>query len=212
MTYLIIPGSDIVIYDGTVVLLARFPGVRWIVHNGDYVYNNEDYTGWYFSAIPSEATLPMNEIDLRTAVVVSKSCPCLLEPRPFPPRPTPQPPLPPGPFDPTVPFKKSQRDAVYAAFITVTTLADRDELDTSVFPDGKLIRVNDADGQLKYYAWNASTKEWEDAQFSQDLSNYLTKTEAAETYATKEELDASAVRWVPFNPDLDPDPDPDPSM
>ena len=45
-------------------MLARFPGTKWIVHNGWYTYNGANFTGWYFMSIPAQTCLPVTPEDL----------------------------------------------------------------------------------------------------------------------------------------------------
>lgn len=88
-------------------MLRRFPGTKWIVHNGWYSYNGRDYNGWYFTSIPAQTTIPMNEYDLQGIVIVSGKdvspspdvVPVPTSPGPFPPTPPePFPPVPPKPY------------------------------------------------------------------------------------------------------------------
>lgn len=71
MKELEIPNLGQKIRDGSVVMLRRFPGTKWIIHNGWYQYQGVKYTGWYFSSIPSRTILPCNDKDLRNIVVLS---------------------------------------------------------------------------------------------------------------------------------------------
>ena len=162
MNKLFIPGSNIEISDGTVVTLANYPGVKWIVHYGWYRYNGTQCYGWYFSSIPTQTTMPVTDDDLATcAVIVSPDGQC--PPGPCPP----YPPCPPGPGPhpcPPGPPVPPSRPVVDPAFITVQTLIDRDRINAfgKYVPDGKLVRVNNVDGQVKYYVWNAYNNVWDE--------------------------------------------------
>lgn len=195
MNYLNVPDSSLRLTDGCVVILDRFPGVKWIVHNGWYRYNDRQYMGWYFVSIPSQTVLPVNNQDLRMLTLVSDSqgdvapsCPLPPAPQPAPhPCPPIYPPVPPHP-EPERPafFSKTDKKHLDAAFISVPTLKKRDELDTSSLPDGKIVRVNSVDGFPKYYAWSAFNDHWEELSWVSDsdieayLSNYYTSTQINE--------------------------------
>jgi len=92
--YLKIPNTCVRLYDGTVVLLSRFPNVRWIVHNGWYTYQNEQRMGWYFNSIPANEVIPVSDEDLQTCIVVD---PRAIQPCPPCPPCPPVPPCPPTP-------------------------------------------------------------------------------------------------------------------
>ena len=103
MDKLVVPGTGVELVDGSIVILARFPGTKWIVHNGWYNYQGAQSIGWYFCAIPSQTVLPVSDEDLKLLTVVSdgSSCPCPPYPPPFPPAPLLEsPPLPPAPSVP----------------------------------------------------------------------------------------------------------------
>lgn len=156
MNRLQIPNSTFEIRDGTVVTLSGYPTIKWIVRYGWYVYEGAQYHGWYFSAIPDCTTLPVSEELLATATIVASSMrPC--PPAPCPPGPCPPGPLPPGPCPPGP-------TAVSPAFISVQTLTDRNMLNAhgKFVPDGKLVRVNNVDGKVKYYVWDAYNSEWDE--------------------------------------------------
>ena len=150
-------------------MLDRFPGTKWVVHNGWYSYNGRQYSGWYFCSIPANTIIPVSEEDLQLLTVVSgqvdalepeldeteesKKCcprPPFPPPRPpfpppgpyvpVPPDPCPRPPFPPGP-GPIPPSVLAKLIAeMEGAFITVPTLEHRDAL----YPSEDLI----PDGKL----------------------------------------------------------------
>ena len=76
MQYLTIPCSGKQIYDGSVVMLPRFPGIRWIVHWGWYTYQNVQYQGWYLQLVPAGTILPLDTIDINTMTVIDPKLPC----------------------------------------------------------------------------------------------------------------------------------------
>lgn len=127
MNYLKVPNSDIQLTDGSVVMLARFPGTKWVVHYGWYDYSGRRAMGWYFSSIPAQTVIPATNQDLQLIVVIDNGgseggsgnanlpapsiipdptvpgpspvmpSPCPPGPSPCPPGPTPPSPCPPGP-------------------------------------------------------------------------------------------------------------------
>lgn len=173
MNYLSVPNSDLKLVDGTVVMLYRLPGLKWVLHNGWYNYNGKQYRGWYFSSIPSQTILPVSNEDLRMITVVADDTeltpPCPPGP-PFPPGPYPGPPspiFPPVPPDPDIPrpafFSKDLEKQLLSAFITVSNPTKLDELDTSRIPSGKIVRVNSED---KYYIWSQDNETWSELEFA----------------------------------------------
>ena len=153
MSELTIPDRNITLVDGSIVMLKRFPGTKWIVHEGWYTYNNEKFLGWYFSSIPAQTNIPVNDIDLESLIVVSDSgYPPVVPypPIPYPPSPDPKP-------DRPIPFTESMLAQLQAAFITVADNEAREAIDTTAIPDGKLVYVANDDA---FYRWVADTQEW----------------------------------------------------
>ena len=176
--FIIIPGTNRKIYDGTVVILNRLPNLKWIVHYGFYSYNGRSKKGWYLSSIPSCSVMPVFNEDLVAMRVVDD---------PTPPCPPPIPPVPPFPPGPPVPtptiFTPADKLMVDRSMVSVATLADRDQLADSDTLDGKLVRVNDSDGHgtPEYYTWNKERSEWELASLGY---RYLTREEIDAKIAT----------------------------
>ena len=73
---------------GSVVMLSRFPDTKWVLQNGWYMYEGQQYNGWYFSSIPAQTTIPVQGTDLLGLVIVSGGA---CKPIPHPPRPCPGP-------------------------------------------------------------------------------------------------------------------------
>lgn len=202
MNYLQVPDSNLRIYDGSIVILARIPEIRWIVHHGWYNYHGRQHQGWYFSSIPAETILPVDPEDLKMITVVSdkqnKHCP----PPPGPPHP-PHPPYPPYPPEPPYPpyppcppdpdmrpafFSQEFKKELQKAFISVANIEERDKLlEYYKIPDGKIVRVADVNGEVRFYAWSAFNDRWEDSDFvlQEDLDeNYYTSDETDEFIST----------------------------
>lgn len=202
---LAIPGSDIELTDGTIVMLARFPGTKWVVHNGWYTYNGRSYEGWYFSSIPAKTKLPLNASDLADITIISGKS-SELDPElpapppvpyppypPYPPGPHPPGPHPPGPHPPVPPkppgpspevpafISRADKARYDAAFISLPLLKDRDALVKDTIPDGKIVRVNSVNGQPKYYIWSKYEYEWKefsiDAQIDEKLQPVIDRVD-----------------------------------
>ena len=213
MEYLNIPGSNIRLSDGSIVVLDRFPGVKWVVHNGWYRYNGKQYQGWYFSSIPAQTIVPVSDSDLRLLTVLSNGecdmssgypnnptypmdpgCPSPPDGSwwPGPPNPIypPVPPIDPGHLP--VPFTHRLRDQLLSAFISVETLDKRDRLIPEEIPNGKIVRVNNVEGEPKYYIWDRYNRKWDDFDvvFSDDLESILSG------YYTKGEVDIAVADLV----------------
>ena len=202
-----IPNSNITVKEGTVVMLLRFPGTKWTLKQGWYNYNGRQYSGWYFCSIPANTVIPMNGRDLYSLVVVGDNgnqvdpdCPVPpmpphppMPPGPFPPFPPyppyppvpPVPPTPPVPPEPPIPFTKEMKKQLDAAFISVPNLEKLDALVTDSLPAGKIVRVNDVEGEPAYFIWSKDDEEWkpftpiEDA-IAENNENYYTKDEIDE--------------------------------
>ena len=183
MRYIRIPGTGTKLVDGSVVILTRYPELRWIVHEGWYRYEGSRHEGWYFQSIPKGDTIPVSISDLKSLEVVSGG----YDDDDFRPRPHPHPPCPPHPPHPPKPeplpddpdkvpakFTVGLKKQVDAAFITVETLEDRGKLLAETQVNGKLVRVNNVDGQVKYYTYSAHTDEWHAVDIEPDLSEYAT--------------------------------------
>lgn len=180
--YVIIPGTQQRVYEGSVVMLYRLPNLRWIIHYGYYNYNGKKQKGWYFSSIPADTTMPVFNEDLVAMKVIDGSIePCPPGPGPHPPIPPfppgPHPPYPPAPIP--IPFTPQDKMQVDAAMITVDDIAARDKLGRAGLQNGKIVRVNDTDGHgtIEYYSWNDSTSTWEEASLGY---RYMTREEIME--------------------------------
>lgn len=186
--FILTPDSNQKLVEGSVVKLARFPEIRWILHNGWYSYNGKQSQGWYFSSIPSQTILPVSTSDLYNLYIVSNndSLPDYpLDIDPFPPymphepcRPCPPPyayPCDPWNLDKPAAITLRYKRLLDSAFVSVNTIADRDAIDTNTIPDGKIFRVNyvaDYNGP-HYYIWNEAHKQFDDwnITFSDDVQS-----------------------------------------
>lgn len=193
MDYLTTP-NGLMLQDGSVVMLARFPGTKWVVRNGWYTYQNSQYTGWYFSSIPAQTVLPVNNEDLSLITVISggvnSSCGCA----PNPGVPVTPPTSDSGDSDSTTtpppPKPGEPMSDISKAFITVQDLNERDMLKFTLIPNGKLVRVNNVDGEVKYYQYNQADSVFEEITFGSDNSE-----EISEIKETIEEIE-NYINWM----------------
>lgn len=190
MSQLCVPNTNLKLTDGTLVQLNRFPGMKWIVHEGWYTYNNSQLYGWYFSSIPAQTIIPMNDEDLRTLQFVSTSsgsdsgnssngCNCGCDhgnpEKPYPPPDVDNCYPHPKPFE--IPFDIKKNEMLERAWITVDTISQRNKLNRRQIPNGKIVRVNQVKNEEgpKYYAWNEVYEEWEEIFQQLDTSDFVLK-------------------------------------
>lgn len=175
--------SGIQIVDGSIVILARFPGTKWIVHKGWYAYQGNQYNGWYLSSIPSQTTMPLVDSDLIGIKVVGGECPY-----PDHPFPSPNPPIPGGGG-----MKPEMAWELNRAWITVDTIEQLSRLNRRLVPDGKIVRVNDTgDGTAKYYRYDQAKSIWTEEYFGVDTTNFVSKDDLVQE--VKDQLDNADFR------------------
>lgn len=175
---LTIPDTGVKLVDGSVVTLARFPGMKWIVHNGWYTYMNQQFMGWYFCSIPDQQVLPISDDDLKLLTVVSTNGGHVCPPPP--------PAIAPSPCHPHpshVPHEMKYE--IDRAFITVDTIAQRNELNKRLLPHGKIVRVNNVGGSPEYYEWDQVNQIWLVLSIGAVSGDYLTQKAADGLYASK---------------------------
>ena len=146
--YMVIPGTDIRLYDTDIVKISNKPNTKWIVHLGWYVYDNVQNYGWYFESIKNGEVLPVSIIDLTLCTLVTLKTQGSEA------------------YDGKVvnftrPFTDADAEILKRAFITVDTIEQRDNIDKRKLINGKLVRVNGGEDPAQYYAWNADTQTWE---------------------------------------------------
>ncbi len=210
MRYLNVPNSDLRLVDGNVVKLERFEGINWILHDGWFNYEDRRYQGWYFVSIPDQTILPLSDQDLYGIVLVSSKTneidPNFIDydcPHHKPHHHD----HPGGLYPPVCPDPEPRRQAFFSealkkqleeAFISVPTIKHLKELSRkSRLRDGKIVRVNNTDGNKpKYFIWSASLERWlafedfiSDEYLNEVLSNYYDKDEM------DIKLDEAKLRW-----------------
>lgn len=146
--YFTIPDTGTIVYDGDVVILSEFPDNRAIAAHGWYVYNQTTELGWHFLILPSKNVIPAANVNLSLLTIISSD-----KHRKCPPHPCPPPPI-----------RFEDR-----TFITLDTLAQRDELIPEFTPDGRIVRINDCgDGQVGYFQWDANSASWQTWESAED--------------------------------------------
>lgn len=147
-TFIVIPGTDIRLYDGDIVKISGKPRVKWIVHAGWFIYQDIQNFGWYFECIKNGEILPVSVIDLTLVTLDTVKTQGS------------------GRYDGKVvnytrPFTVADAELLNRTFITLDTIEQRDNIDQKKLVNGRMVRVNDVGGVVVYYAWNSSTKQWE---------------------------------------------------
>ena len=146
--FIVVPGTDIRLYDGDIVKISNKPRVKWVVHTGWYIYNEVQNFGWYFVSIKDGSILPVSVIDLTLVSLDTTKTQGS------------------GLYDGKVvnytrPFTLADAEILNRTFITLDTIEQRDNIDHQKLINGKMVRVNNEEGPASYYAWNAETQTWE---------------------------------------------------
>lgn len=145
--YIVIPGTNIRLYDGDTVKISNKPKDTFIVHSGWFVYQGTQQYGWYFTSVYTAEVLPAYIVDLTLCTLESHR---IINSESHD-----------GPeIKYTKPFTESDAELLNRTFITVDTLVQRDNLDPKTLVNGRLVRVNDVEGQSAYYYWNSENGEW----------------------------------------------------
>jgi hypothetical protein len=150
--YIVIPDTDIRLYEGDVIKISNKPRIKWIVHMGWYIYQNVQNFGWYIESIKNGDILPISVIDLKlcTLVTVKTQGSELYDGKTI---------------NYTRPFTLADAEVLNRTFITVETIAQRDNLDKHKLVNGRIVRVNSVGGVVVYYAWNTETQVWDKVDF-----------------------------------------------
>lgn len=151
--FIVIPGTDIRLYDSDIVKLSNRPKTKWVVHLGWYIFDGVQNYGWYLVSINKGEILPVSLIDLTlcTLETLKTQGSELYDGKVV---------------NYTRPFTLADAEVLNRTFITVETIAQRDNLDTSKLVNGRLVRVNNVGGVVNYYAWNVETQAWDKVDFS----------------------------------------------
>lgn len=150
--YIVVPGTNIRLYDSDIIKISNKPRVKWVVHTGWYIYQNAQNFGWYIESIKDGEILPISVIDLTLVTLVTTKTQGSEV------------------YDGKVvnytrPFTLADAEVLNRTFITLETVDQRDNLDKNKLTNGRIVRVNDVGGTVVYYAWNSSTKAWDKVDF-----------------------------------------------
>lgn len=145
--FIIIPGTNIRLYDSDIIKISGKPRIKWVVHTGWYIYDNVQNFGWYFVSIKDGAILPASVVDLTLCTLVTTKTQGSER------------------YDGKVvnytrPFTLADADTLNRTFITVDTIEQRDNLDQNKLVEGRLVRVNDVGGVAAYYSWDSANSSW----------------------------------------------------
>lgn len=188
--------TGVEIGDGAVVRLSSYPDRYWVLHYGWYPYQCQQFMGWYFVSVPDKMILPMKDEDLLTITVISTdidSC------GPYPSCP---------PCDSYTHCNSCSSHAMHVpeaewqinrSFITVDNIAQRDQLNCKLLPDGKIVKVNDVDGEPVYFTWDKLQHRWNYATFPADTSQMLSKEEAEIVFVSKSDLPSRLDQLLPYS-------------
>ena len=58
--YIIIPGTDIRLYEDDIVELSSYPGYSFMVKQSDYQYKNLSIFGWHLESTTGDLSLPVD--------------------------------------------------------------------------------------------------------------------------------------------------------
>ena len=58
--YIIIPGTDIRLYEDDIVELSSYPGHQFYVKQSEYQYKNQSIFGWHLESISNDLSLPID--------------------------------------------------------------------------------------------------------------------------------------------------------
>lgn len=166
--YIVVPDTGQHLYQDTLLILSRFPNIRWILKHGEFRYQNSDQFGWYLESTPAGAIIPATDDNLNDVThsvsnahkgaVTSSHIHQIPQPDDGPVQP---------PEDDDIgPPSSNAVELLDRAMITVDTLRDRNNLAVRAIPDGKVVRVNDVDGRVRYYEWSEAEANWIDLQAS----------------------------------------------
>lgn len=146
--FIVIPGTDVRLYDGDIVKISNKPRIKWVVHSGWYIYDDVQNYGWYFVSIKDGSILPVSAVDLTlcTLETVKTQGSGIADGKVV---------------NYTRPFTIADAEILNRTFITLDTIEQRDNIDPKKLIDGKMVRVNNEEGPACYYVWHADTQTWE---------------------------------------------------
>ena len=148
LNYLVIPGTDVRIYDGDIIKISNKPRTKWVVHYGWFIYQEVQNYDWYLVSISTGDILPASVIDLTlcTLLTIKTQGSTWYDGKVV---------------NYTRPYTAADAEALNRTFITVDTIEQRNNIDPHTLVNGRVVRVNDVAGLVQYYAYNAANKDWD---------------------------------------------------
>ena len=148
LNYIVIPDTNIRLYDSDIVKISNKPRVKWVVHSGWYIYQGVQNFGWYFVSIKNGEILPVSVVDLTLVSLATTKTQGSNK------------------YDGKVvnytrPFTEYDAEILDRTFITVETVEQRNNLDPRRLVNGRIVRVNDVGGVAVYYAYNEANNDWD---------------------------------------------------
>jgi hypothetical protein len=158
--YVVIPGTNVRLYDGDIVKVTKYPRSKFQIHCGWYMFDSKQNFGWYLSNVKSGKTLPLDTIDLTTcSLITSEAQGATYKSGPE--------------IQYTRPFTDSDAEMLSRTFITLDSIEQMNNLDPFKLVNGKMVRINNDDGSATYYVWNASEYRWEPTDFGENIKRVV---------------------------------------
>lgn len=160
------------LYPGAIIIVEKWPDIRWILHRGNYTYDEKDYYGWFLCTVDDHSITPLVAEDLIGCTVVDYGDNDKNN-------------IKPTPYEPTKPecncdkcdktkepaiISKQYKALLDSAFISVPNITKRDQINTETIPDGKICRVNSVNGAPHYYVWSVYSDKWLDWNIVDDFN------------------------------------------
>lgn len=169
-----IPNMGIELVEGSVIVLAQFPDVPWMVCNGEYFFEEEERNGWYILSLKGKKRVfPLDKIQLEILEVLPYSdketevlqlislpdIPNKGEEKPVP-----------KPGVPGIKFTRDLYDELKSTMIVVPDIATRDKLAKDGILNGRIVKVVDAGGgTYRYFSWSDAEDDWVEVVMEVDI-------------------------------------------
>lgn len=148
--YILIPDTGRKLYDGEVVILNRLPDAKWIVRYGYFTYNKMLMQDWHLCSISGNYIIPLENDDLNDLQIIDSANKRVFTDVILP------------DVDTAV-FTTQDKLMLDRTILSVTSIEELYEIDTSELVDNKKVRVDsvDEEGTVGYYQWNKKANVWE---------------------------------------------------